>query len=343
MKKSTIVTLIVAASCIVAGLIVAVTGLCMALLSENGFQAETLHRAETAVSEEFHSISVAAGSADVVLTPADNGACRVVCEDYEYMRYTVTVKEGVLTVTAEDTRRWYEHIQLFSWSSPVVTVYLPQESYEDLHVDNSTGDITVPQNFCFSGSVSLNASTGDIHMSAPAVGSLSLTVSTGHVVLQDCTSAGKVELRGSTADILIRRLTCTALAASASTGDITAEDVQAEQAVTVTATSGNVEMRSVSCGSLSAQTNTGDMDYTALVVRDALHCRATTGDVTLTRSDATSLTVQTSTGDVTASLLTPKIFHTDTNTGSVKVPHSGEGGVCEITTDTGDIRITLAQ
>ena len=58
-------------------------------------------------------------------------------------------------------------------------------------------------------------------------------------------------------------------------------------------------------------------------------------------SDAAELFVKTDTGDVTGSLLTDKIFITQTNTGDVDVPDTAAGGRCEIRTNTGDIEIKI--
>jgi DUF4097 and DUF4098 domain-containing protein YvlB len=51
--------------------------------------------------------------------------------------------------------------------------------------------------------------------------------------------------------------------------------------------------------------------------------------------------LKTTSGSVKGSLLTPKIFYTDTTSGSVDVPRSTEGGLCEIQTTSGSIRITI--
>ena len=56
-------------------------------------------------------------------------------------------------------------------------------------------------------------------------------------------------------------------------------------------------------------------------------------------SDAAEIYVRTSTGDVAGSLLTDKVFMTQTDTGNVGVPQTITGGKCEIHTDTGDIQI----
>jgi DUF4097 and DUF4098 domain-containing protein YvlB len=343
MKKSTIVSLIVAASCVAAGLIVAVVGLCMAVLSGDNFSGEALPRTETVVEEDFHSISVEVDTADVIFAKAEDGVSRVVCVDHEYMQYAVAVRDGVLTVTAEDTRRWYEHIEVFSRGESTVTVYLAADAYESLSVTSSTGDMTLPQALSFSGTVSLKASTGDIQMSAPSVGDLTVSLSTGHLELLNCGKAGKVDIRTTTGDVTLRGLSCVSLAVAASSGDLTAENVRVEGAVAVTRSSGDVRMSGITCESLTARSNTGDQDYTDLLVRDKLDCRASTGDVTLTRSDAATLAILTDTGDVTASLLSPKIVYAETDTGSVQIPHTTEGGVFEITTDTGDIRVQFEE
>ena len=66
-----------------------------------------------------------------------------------------------------------------------------------------------------------------------------------------------------------------------------------------------------------------------------------TGDVKFTRCDAAEIFVKTNTGNVTGSLLTDKVFLTDTDTGSVTVPKTATGGRCEIETDTGNIKIEI--
>jgi DUF4097 and DUF4098 domain-containing protein YvlB len=59
------------------------------------------------------------------------------------------------------------------------------------------------------------------------------------------------------------------------------------------------------------------------------------------RCDASELYIELDTGDVTGSLLSDKVFIAQSDTGRVNVPKSVTGGRCEITTDTGDIKITV--
>ena len=61
-----------------------------------------------------------------------------------------------------------------------------------------------------------------------------------------------------------------------------------------------------------------------------------------TSSDAPEISVETNTGDVTGTLLTPKTFEADTDTGKVKLPQSEPGGRCRLKSDTGDFVIGIA-
>ena len=85
------------------------------------------------------------------------------------------------------------------------------------------------------------------------------------------------------------------------------------------------------------------MTLTDTVASGSIRAETTTGDVTLTRADAATLYLKTTSGAVTGSLLTPKIFYTDTTSGSVSAPKYTEGGICEIKTTSGDIRVTVQE
>ena len=59
------------------------------------------------------------------------------------------------------------------------------------------------------------------------------------------------------------------------------------------------------------------------------------------QDEARTISIKTDTGDVTGTLLSEKEFITDSDTGNIDVPKTTTGGKCEITTDTGDIKIDI--
>ena len=88
---------------------------------------------------------------------------------------------------------------------------------------------------------------------------------------------------------------------------------------------------------LSAVNVGGDVIITVTTIDSS------TGNVTFEDSDAATIDVKTDTGDVTGTLLTSKVFYVTTDTGKVNVPKSTTGGLCNIETDTGDVRISIKE
>ena len=113
--------------------------------------------------------------------------------------------------------------------------------------------------------------------------------------------------------------------------------------LTVGTISGGLHLSRVTCGSLAMETTSGSIDLTDTAVTTPIQAKTTSGDIRFTRADAATLELKTTSGSVSGSLLTPKIFYTDTTSGSVDVPKSTEGGLCEIQTTSGSIRITIEE
>ena len=67
------------------------------------------------------------------------------------------------------------------------------------------------------------------------------------------------------------------------------------------------------------------------------------GDVTLEDADASRIKIETTTGDVTGNILTDKIIFADATTGNIDIPRLTSGGRCDISTTTGDIKITIGK
>ena len=92
---------------------------------------------------------------------------------------------------------------------------------------------------------------------------------------------------------------------------------------------------------LYSKGTTGDIYLKNVLVNDLLNITRDTGDVTFNKSDALSIKIKTSTGNVKGSLLSRKCFNVKTSTGKKQVPESFSGGICEITTSTGDVIIEI--
>lgn len=100
-------------------------------------------------------------------------------------------------------------------------------------------------------------------------------------------------------------------------------------------------MTDVACADFSAKSKTGTILLKNVVASNCFCIENNIGDVRFENSDAAQISVKTSTGDVTGTLLSEKVFITETSTGTIRVPKTITGGKCEITTSTGNIKIDI--
>ena len=324
MKKATKIWLITAGALVLAGIII-FAGAMAALGRSFSVQGETMletAKEEYEITDSFDSLSISADEDDIQLIPSDSEACRVVCYGRENSQHTVQVKDHTLEIGTQGAEKWYEHLSLFSVGSPKITVYLPKEKYGSLLIAGGTGDVDIPKDFGF-GSIEITASTGDVKCAASSDGAVKISVSTGDIHLKDV-SADAMELHASTGMIEAASVSCK--------GDIAAG-----------VSTGEVLLSGVACGNLTSDGSTGDIELKDTVAAGLISVTRSTGDVRLVDSDAGELLIKTSTGDVTGTLLSEKVFITDTSTGDVSVPKTVLGGKCGITTNTGDIYISLKE
>ncbi len=276
---------------------------------------------EYTITEDYQSVRVVSRTADIAFVPSADGKTAVHCFEDTKMCHTVSVENGTLTVEVNDTRRWYDYIGIH-FGNPRITVYLPAGAYDTLAVETDTGDITVPSAFTFA-SVNVTGHTGDVVYGAYATGDVNVKTTTGRIEVQNIT-ASRLSLTVSTGNIFVAGVDCQ--------GD-----------VAVKVSTGKTRLTDLTCRNLTSEGSTGDMFLENVIAGGTLTVERNTGDVLLTRSNAASLRIATTTGDVKGSLLSDKIFITSTDTGRVEVPKTTDGGRCEIVTDTGDIRITIAE
>ena len=152
---------------------------------------------------------------------------------------------------------------------------------------------------------------------------------------------GNLTVSASTGDIDIKKLSAENINLTVTTGEIEAKSITCNGDFKTTVSTGEVELKDVSCKNLSSNGNTGDITLKDVIAEEKFAIERSTGDVKFERCDANEIFVKTDTGDVKGSLLSDKVFITQTDTGNIDVPKTITGGRCEITTDTGDIKITV--
>jgi len=271
------------------------------------------------IGEVFDRISMNTDNADVVFVLSNDGKCKVECYEREKAKHTATVKDGMLTIELIDNRTVYDYVGL-NFGSPKITLYLPSSEYTSLFIKEYTGDVEIPKNFTFKD-VDISLSTGDINFCASA--------------------SDTVKMKTSTGDIRVESISVGGLELAVTTGKVTVTGVSCKRDVAVSVSTGKVCLTDIVCKNVVSDGNTGDISLQNVIATEKFSIERNTGDVILERSDADEIIIKTDTGSVHGTLLSDKVFITESDTGSINVPDSVTGGKCEIITDTGDVNIFI--
>lgn len=272
------------------------------------------------VSGDFQNITIQADTEDISFLPSDDGTCRVVCREEEKEEHQVSIQNDTLTITRKEKRGWqFLHFGIIT-ENPKLTAYLPGNAYKELSVDADTGDVAIPEDFAFD-SISVTLDTGDISCQAKASGTIRFQTDTGDISISD----------GSASDLSLR----------SDTGRMEITDIALKGDMDVEEDTGRVTLKNVTCTNLTSNGSTGSLIMSNIIASGEFHLDRDTGGIEFNGCDAKAIYVRTDTGNVTGTLLSDKIFITDTDTGRVTVPKTITGGRCEITTNTGDIKMDI--
>ncbi len=273
------------------------------------------------ITEDFTDIVINTSTSDTMLLPSEDGKCKVVLYEAEKLAHTVTVTGNTLSITQVDDREWVDHITFLSFGDdPYIKVYLPEKTYEALTVKEDTGDIDIPADFTFE-SIDVDSDTSDVTCNADVRSSLKIHITTGDITSTGI-HAGSIDYKTTTGHMNLYSIACE--------GDLS-----------LRVDTGKITLNDVTCKDLMTGGDTGDLYLTDVIASGDMTIDRSTGDVTFDGCDAANIKVTTSTGKVKGTLLSDKIFYGQSDTGKVSLPRTTTGGVCEITTDTGDIDITV--
>ena len=321
MSKSAKIWLITAASliligCMIFGGVITMLKWDFSKLSTNKYQTSNFE-----ISEDFKSIRINADTADISIAPSKDGKCSVVYFGQTDLPLSVSVKDNTLAIEVIDGRKWYEHIGI-NFKAQKITVYIPEGEYAQLNVSSHTGAVEIPKDFRFED-IDICENTGSVTNYASA--------------------SNKIKIKTTTGSIRVENISARSLELEVSTGSITASSVIVEGDVGISVSTGMASISDLSCLSFKSTGDTGDILLKNVIANEKLSVNRTTGDIRFYGCDAAEIFVQTDTGNVLGTLLSDKIFIANTDTGRKQVPNTVSGGRCEITTDTGDIKISIQQ
>ena len=303
---------LVGAGLLTTGITFAVFGFDPSKLSTTKYVTNTYN-----VDGKFSNINIEGDTEDIIFEKASDGVCKVVCKEEDDRPHIVTVEGDTLSITREKKLIWSFGI---NFESPKMTVYLPEDAYGDIKVDSDTGDLDIPAGFSFD-KMAVRTDTGDVKSYAKVAENINISTDTGDMELKDITAA--------------------TLTLDSDTGRINITNADIDGDIKIKEDTGDVFLNKVICLEFESKGDTSDLTLKDVLATGGFNITRSTGDVRFDACDAASVYVKTSTGDVEGTFLTDKVYITDTHTGRVDVPKTSEGGRCEITTDTGDIKIKV--
>ena len=273
------------------------------------------------INDEFQNVDIDIDTSDLTIKKSEDGKTKVECVETEKIKHEVKVEDGKLIVIQHDTRKWAETMFNFLYHDMKVTIYLAETNLNNLQAKVSTGEILIDKDLVFNVG-EIKGSTGDVEISAQIKDSLTINLSTGII-----------NLKGINTKNLILK---------ASTGKIVLKNINVEEKISINVSTGDIRLNDVTTAKLNISASTSDIFLTNTIASDDIIIKTSTGDVNFDHSDAATLNVETSTGNIKGSLLTPKTFVVNADTDDVDVPRTN-GGFCDITTDTGKVKITIVE
>ena len=271
------------------------------------------------IEGEFDNISLELDTTDVEFVLSTDGKNKIIFTEREDELHTVNVDSNELSIVGN---RENSKINLFTFESPKMIVYLVESQFTNLDIIGDTSDISISKDFSFDNIV-IKTDTGDVACYAKANELIDIETDTGDIKISDV-STKNMSLNLHTGEVIVKSISIT-------------------ESLIINVTTGDILLKDATSVDFKTKGNTGDIVMENLFVSNNINVSRTTGDVTFNKVDAASLDIETDTGDVTGTFNSDKTFIVNTRTGNEIYPRGTTGGKCNIKTTTGDIIISIAK
>lgn len=303
MSKGIKIALIAAVCLIGIGLVLGLIGYFTG--GSNLFKDEETTERNLVINDAFSDIVIDCVRSKVVLLPSEDGVCRIQADESESCKLTAEVKNGVLNIEQKLKSKWNFSFIGFNFSA-FKPYKLNVYLPESEYRDLSVNNVSGGAE-TKSGLTFMNAAlktvSGGIRFNASVRSSASFE-----------STSGGIEASGFECELL--KADCT---------------------------SGGIRISNVSCGTADIECTSGGITLTSVVTSGELSVETMSGGITFDRCDGGSIRAEAVSGSIKGSLLSPKVFKTDTVSGKISVPADGDGGICELETTSGKIEITIVE
>lgn len=232
-------------------------------------------------SEDVVVETISSGEASVTIT----GRGRDARTEYERRRFSAAYTNGRLHVRTNPERNRRSGMTRAGFT---VTVRVPATL--DVGISLSSGDVSVEN---ITGSVSVNASSGDVELHTVQEGPVSVNTSSGDVSAERL--EGTVSINTSSGDIELGDLNGDSVSLNSSSGDITARTLEADR-LNVNTSSGDIEMDGLDARA-TVETSSGEVQLVLTRVQ-ALNASTGSGDVEVMMARGSGASLSINSGDI---------------------------------------------
>lgn len=289
MKKATKIALITAAVLIVLGLILAA----LVFASSDPFSAYQnagsgtidIEHKDQQITEAFDSIEITDVPCDVQILPSTDGKCSVSYTDSRLFTHEIRVKDGTLTIQYKDISTWMDNLFTIYTGELYVNVYLPENAYEELDIQTTSGNVRVAEDFTFE-QAELSSTSGDITFLGGTTDELELSTTSGSVEVSGADHQ-RLDASSTSGQVTLSGLTAQKLSASSVSGDVRLENVTVLDHTDLETTSGDIILDRLESGTLSASAVSGSISGTTTSPKD-FDADTVSGNIRLPDPDATA-------------------------------------------------------
>lgn len=264
---------------------------------------------------------------------------KLTTKDYVTKSYEITQEFTSIDV---DVSTADLNVKLATDGKCMVVTYEDKKIEYTPNVSNGTLKISKKDNRKWYDYIGINAGSSQItvYLTQSQLDALNIKASTADVTIYKELTFENININLSTGDVKCYASAENQIKVKVSTGDIKLENLTAGS-IDLKATTGGVVVKNVNCQSFVSSASTGDLEMKNVVATQSFNIVRDTGKVKFEGCDAGEIYIETDTGDVEGSFLSAKVFDVRTDTGKISYPQSTSGGLCKITTDTGDVTITI--
>lgn len=255
---------------------------------------------------------------------------------YQTNTYDIAEEFGSLSIINDTTDI------VFKKGEAKVVCFENENIRHSVSVNNGVLEIRANDNRKWYNYIGFNFNNPKITIYLPSnqYDALKIEGDTGDVNLSDI-SFNDIQIALHTGDIRLSNLNSNNISLKTTTGKMQLQNIECRGLLSTAVSTGDNELKNIKCNSFASNGSTGDLDIENLIVAEKTSIERDTGDIEFEGLDANEIYIKTDTGDVEGDLRSEKVFIINTDTGRVNVPKTITGGKCEITTNTGDIKIEI--